>query len=43
MGRFGLGLSIVKHIVEIYGDQIGVNSIPEKGSSFWFTLPKSVS
>jgi signal transduction histidine kinase len=38
----GLGLSIVKKIIDIHGAQYGVVSEPGKGSTFWFEigLPK---
>jgi len=36
----GLGLSIVKHIVEAHGQQIKVRSTPGKGTTFSFTLNK---
>ncbi len=35
----GLGLSIVRHIIEKCGGQVGVDSHPGAGSTFWFTLP----
>lgn len=37
-GGSGLGLSIVKHIVEIHEGEVGVTSKLNEGSDFWFTL-----
>jgi len=36
----GLGLPIVKHVVELYGGQLKVESELRKGSRFIFTFPK---
>ena len=39
-GGTGLGLSIVKHILEAHGEQLFIESEPNKGSIFSFTLTK---
>jgi PAS domain S-box-containing protein len=35
----GLGLSVVKAIVEEHGGRVGVEARPGGGSTFWFSLP----
>lgn len=42
-GGSGLGLSIVKHIIEAHGQQIKVRSTPGKGTTFSFSLNKKNS
>jgi PAS domain S-box-containing protein len=39
----GLGLSVVKAIVEAQGGQVGVSNRPGGGADFWFTLCVSAS
>ncbi len=39
----GLGLSITKQLVELWGGEIGVESNTHYGSRFWFTVPVVVS
>jgi signal transduction histidine kinase len=38
-GGLGLGLSICRGIVQEHGGQVGVESAPGQGATFWFTLP----
>jgi signal transduction histidine kinase len=38
-GGTGLGLSIARRLTELHGGRMGVESMPGRGSRFWFTLP----
>jgi len=39
MGGYGLGLSIARLIVEQHGGEIYFESVPEQGTTFYFTAP----
>lgn len=35
----GLGLTIVKHLAELMAGHVGAQSVPGRGSTFWFEVP----
>ena len=42
-GGLGIGLTIVKHLVDLHGGRVWVDSQVDEGSEFHFTLPKMVA
>lgn len=41
VGGSGLGLSLVKAIIESHGGRVGIETELGRGSRFWFTLPRT--
>ncbi|MCB0192986.1 MAG: HAMP domain-containing protein [Anaerolineae bacterium] len=42
-GGMGIGLTIVKHLIELHNGQVWVESEENKGTTFFFTIPNEVS
>src|SRR5207248_5465034 len=40
-GGLGLGLPLVRTLVELHGGTVGLDSPPGQGASFWVRLPAS--
>ena len=38
-GGAGLGLAVVKRLVEAMAGEVGIDSVPGKGATFWFEAP----
>lgn len=42
LGGAGLGLPLSRNLVELHGGEIGVESRPGSGTTFWFTVPIAI-